>query len=91
MKCHRPVFTVLLAFVSALAGLRSAAAEVRFETDVRPILAKRCLACQQGDAAQKGLRPTSVADLLSGGASGPAIVPGDPAPGRRTSGSSVAS
>ena len=78
MKCHQQVFTVLLVLMLALAGLRSAAAEVRFETDVRPILAKRCLMCHQGAAAQKGLRLTSVADLLGGGASGPAIVPGDP-------------
>ena len=78
MKCRRQVFTVLLVLMPALAGPEGTAAEVRFETDVRPILAKRCLACHQGDAAQKGLRLTSVADLLSGGASGPAIVPGDP-------------
>ena len=75
---QRQACTVLLVLFLALPGLRSAAAEVRFETDVRPILSKRCLMCHQGAAAQKGLRLTSVADLLGGGASGPAIVPGDP-------------
>jgi mono/diheme cytochrome c family protein len=48
-----------------------------FETRVRPILANNCYACHTSMAAS-GLRVDSLAALLKGGGSGPAIVPGDP-------------
>lgn len=51
----------------------------QFENHVRPILVKHCIKCH-GHAKQEGkLRLTSIADLLKGGESGPAIVPGKPA------------
>jgi mono/diheme cytochrome c family protein len=48
-----------------------------FENNVRPILANSCGSCHQ-ERASGGLSLNSRADLLKGGASGPAIVPGDP-------------
>lgn len=49
-----------------------------FETDVRPILVKRCYACH-GESKQKGsLRLDALETMLGGGESGPAIVPGKP-------------
>jgi hypothetical protein len=48
-----------------------------FETRVRPVLAERCTDCH-GAAAAGGLRVDSREALLTGGKSGPAIVPGDP-------------
>ena len=51
-----------------------------FEKDVRPVLANRCYPCH-GPAAgkgQAGLRLDSLAGMLKGGRSGPAIVPGEP-------------
>jgi hypothetical protein len=50
----------------------------RFEKEVRPILATRCQQCH-GETKQKGgLRLDSRDSLLTGGNSGPAIVPGNP-------------
>ena len=49
-----------------------------FENKVRPVLAERCLECH-GPETQKGnLRLDSLAAMLKGGDSGPALVPGKP-------------
>src|SRR5262245_24766259 len=49
-----------------------------FENKVRPLLAERCLECH-GPEKQKGnLRLDSLATILKGGDSGPALVPGKP-------------
>lgn len=48
-----------------------------FESQVRPILIDRCQRCH-GEEKQKGdLRVDSLAHLLGGGRTGPAVVPGD--------------
>lgn len=49
-----------------------------FEKQVRPILASRCYPCHGPHAGdgQAGLRLDSLAGMLTGGRSGPAIVPG---------------
>lgn len=50
-----------------------------FEKEVRPILVARCYECHGSKKASRGgLRVDSRAALLVGGATGPAIVPGDP-------------
>lgn len=49
---------------------------VNFATEVHPVLESRCRSCHIGDAAQAGLRLGSRDDLIRGGKSGPAIVPG---------------
>ncbi len=48
-----------------------------FETRIRPVLATRCFSCHTA-AKMGGLQLDSRAMLLSGGKSGPAIVPGKP-------------
>ena len=51
-----------------------------FETHIRPLLNEHCLAChgQTADKVRGGLWLTSRDEILAGGDSGPAIVPGDP-------------
>jgi hypothetical protein len=50
-----------------------------FETHVRPVLADHCFSCHSVDEKQKGgLHVDSLAALLEGGDSGPAIIPGKP-------------
>ena len=48
-----------------------------FESRVLPILERRCIACH-GEAPQAGLRLGTPAEILEGGRSGAAIVPGSP-------------
>ena len=48
-----------------------------FEMRVRPVLAKNCFACHTG-SKHGGLQLDSRENLLKGGNSGPAIVPGNP-------------
>jgi len=47
--------------------------------DIAPMLVVACGACHTGDGAMAGLDLSTYAGALRGGASGPAIVPGDPA------------
>ena len=55
------------------------AAKVRFfETQIRPLLAKRCFKCHGEEKQQGGLRVDAGANLLKGGESGPSVVPGKP-------------
>jgi hypothetical protein len=49
-----------------------------FEATVGPLLAERCGACHGGASPVQGLDLTAYASALSGGAAGPAIIPGDP-------------
>jgi mono/diheme cytochrome c family protein len=48
-----------------------------FESRIRPVLAQQCFACHT-NTRSGGLRLDSARDLLAGGKSGPAVVPGDP-------------
>jgi mono/diheme cytochrome c family protein len=48
-----------------------------FESNIRPVLAQQCFACHT-NTKSGGLRLDSMKDMLAGGKSGPAIVPGDP-------------
>jgi mono/diheme cytochrome c family protein len=62
---------------AAQAGTMDAQAAEFFESRVRPLLAANCFDCHTDDESG-GLRLDSLAAMLKGGASGPAIVPGDP-------------
>jgi hypothetical protein len=62
----------LWAFVSLLS-----AAPDDFSATVHPIFVARCLMCHTGERAAAGLSLGSRADMLKGGASGPALIPGD--------------
>ncbi|MGA2133636.1 MAG: DUF1549 domain-containing protein [Bryobacteraceae bacterium] len=57
----------------------SLALAVDFATEVHPILAARCAPCHSGDKPAAALSLTSRTPMLSGGESGPAIVPGNSA------------
>ncbi len=52
-------------------------AAVDFVTQVQPVLTAKCLGCHAGASAQAGLRLHTRADLLTGGVSGAAVVPGN--------------
>lgn len=62
------------------AGAADEAAKVEyFEREVRPIFAARCAACHSAETKPAGgLRVDDRRGLLTGGASGPAVVPGKP-------------
>lgn len=59
-------------------GKPDPAAEEFFEKSVRPVLATRCFTCHGLEKQMRGLRLDSLASILKGGESGPALVPGDP-------------
>ncbi len=65
--------------LAALFGLPLWATEATdfFESQVRPLLARRCYSCHT-QTAMGGLRLDSREAMLKGGGRGPAIVPGDP-------------
>ena len=50
-----------------------------FENRIRPLLANRCQNCHGPNKRESGFRVDTRGALLSGGDSGPAIVPGKPA------------
>ncbi len=65
----------LLVFIG---GVRAATPDEQFEKVIRPLLVEKCLGCH-GEKKPKGdLRLDSLAGMLKGGESGPAIVPGKP-------------
>lgn len=49
-----------------------------FESRVRPVLAQKCAECHSERRRRGGFRVSSLQDLLNGGRTGPAIIPGDP-------------
>ena len=73
------------AWIAALIGLVPVPGKAQdhafFEKHVRPILANQCFACHGPHAGegQAGLRLDSLAGILKGGRSGPAVVPGNAA------------
>jgi len=54
-------------------------AAVDFARDIAPIFQKSCLPCHSGEKPQGGLRLDTEAQILKGGQSGKAIIPGDSA------------
>lgn len=69
----------LLAVVVFCASAQSPEVEF-FEKKIRPVLVEQCQACHSAalDSPMGELRVDSREGLLTGGASGPAVVPGDP-------------
>ena len=65
---------LLLYAASVFAQSRRA---VNFLSEVQPVLNDRCLPCHSGDSPNGGLRTHTREDLLQGGNTGPAIVPGN--------------
>lgn len=73
---------VLLALLLLADGSRLYADEPAaldfFEKEVRPLLVERCQGCHGDSKPKGGLKLTSRASLLDGGASGPVVVAGKP-------------
>ncbi len=65
-----------LLLVAGVAQPQTTPARVDFLKDVQPVLTAKCLGCHSGDNAQAGLKAHTRDDLMRGGKSGPAIVPG---------------
>lgn len=57
---------------------KPAAAEVRFESDILPLLQAKCVRCHGGKEPQGELNLSTLALTLQGGDSGAAVVPGKP-------------
>ncbi|MEZ6055822.1 MAG: DUF1553 domain-containing protein [Planctomycetaceae bacterium] len=68
-------FRIALLYGFGLLG-RDVVADRRFEREVAPLLAQRCLSCHQGEESKGGLDLSTQAGALRGGESGPAVVPG---------------
>ena len=61
----------------ARVGLANDAAAIDFESRIAPLLAARCLACHAGPEPEAGLDLSDRETSLTGGDSGPALVPGN--------------
>jgi formylglycine-generating enzyme required for sulfatase activity len=69
----------VLCLVTALIGQTCRAADaVDFAGQVQPLLESRCLSCHQESKSEGNLRLDTLAGALTGGDSGPALVPGKP-------------
>ncbi|MEI7861112.1 MAG: c-type cytochrome domain-containing protein, partial [Planctomycetota bacterium] len=81
--CRRLAVATAVAWhaLSGGSGLVARAADFElFESRIRPLLVDRCYSCHNAEGtADGGLAVDSREGLLTGGDSGPALVPGDPA------------
>ncbi len=75
--------TLLLILTCNLSPIRaeepSRAAVEFFENKIRPLLVEQCFSCHSGKKQRGGLNLESRANLLKGGDTGPALVPGEAA------------
>ena len=67
---------VLVLAASPPAAVAQPAGDEFFEKTIRPVLVERCLPCHAADKAKGGLRLDTRENVLKGGDSGPAAVPG---------------
>ncbi|MGQ9489824.1 MAG: c-type cytochrome domain-containing protein [Anaerolineae bacterium] len=66
--------------VPTLTAAPTQATALTFNKDIRPLIERRCINCHGGkDGIKGGLSLKTYADLMKGGESGAAIMPGDPA------------
>src|SRR5690606_30288647 len=68
-----------LGFVTASPAADDREAMKFFENEIRPLLAAECYDCHGPEKAKNGLRLDHRELILTGGESGPALVPGKPA------------
>ncbi|MCI0685345.1 MAG: PSD1 and planctomycete cytochrome C domain-containing protein [Gemmataceae bacterium] len=87
MRCFRLAACGLIGWCLATASSRAAdpqaarspaAASEFFEKSIRPLLANHCFECHGPQKQRAGLRLDSRDNMLAGGDTGPAIVPGHP-------------
>lgn len=75
----RSLTTLVLSFALPLVAEEQKAEDLRFfETKIRPLLAENCYECHGKEKQKHDLRLDNLGYILQGGASGPALVPGDP-------------
>src|SRR5690349_8151268 len=55
---------------------QSSASKIRFASDIVPILRENCNVCHNAETKSGGLRTETYEDLMKGGKSGPAVIPG---------------
>ena len=74
------VIALFVCLSAALASPTDPASLEFFEKEIRPLLANRCYECHSAQTATPfaGLRLDRREDLIKGGVSGPAVVPGKP-------------
>src|SRR5438477_6947554 len=66
-----------LRFLCVFASLRCILlAQPNYESDVKPLFARRCFACHSAGEMRSGLNLESYAGVLKGGSSGDAVVAG---------------
>jgi cytochrome c553 len=71
-------YLLAVCFLTSAGGVVATTPDEQFEKVVRPLLVEKCGGCH-GEKKQKGgLRLDSLAAMLEGGESGPAVVPGKP-------------
>jgi WD40 repeat protein len=75
----RWIFRLLLAglIVAIAAGPLAAAESTDFQRDVLPLLRTSCIACHNASAAEADLILETPRQILAGGISGPAVLPGN--------------
>lgn len=77
-----PRFLLLLLVVLLLPapGLAAdaKASKITYDEHVVPVLRDKCFACHNQDRKSGGLRLNTFTNIMAGGASGPAVKPGDP-------------
>jgi hypothetical protein len=71
----KPISLLLLAYAMPVAAQDGASF---FETNIRPLFARQCMACHSATAGMGGLKLESRENLLKGGTRGAAVVPGKP-------------
>jgi hypothetical protein len=74
-----PLPASLLLLTGLTLGADPPAVDVDYLRDVKPIFAGRCYACHAAIKQKGSLRVDTAALIREGGASGPAVVPGNPA------------
>lgn len=72
------VSALAMLYVSSASGSLRPAVRPSFETSVLPLLEARCVSCHGADHPRTGLDVRTRGNLLEGGHSGPAVVPGAP-------------
>ena len=73
---RRGLLGALLA--GALPGTGASAEPLGFERDLRPVFERHCVECHSGWFPSGGLRLNRLENILAGGPSGPAVIPGRP-------------
>ena len=79
MKIHATALAIVgLGAALLTSDVAAQSSDEFFETHVRPVLAQKCAECHSERRRRGGFRVSTLEDLLNGGRTGPAIIPGDP-------------